>query len=40
MGPGSLTVSIPNPHQGDVSRKLLSDILRKAEITRQQWEQL
>jgi predicted RNA binding protein YcfA (HicA-like mRNA interferase family) len=33
-------VRIPNPHQGDISKQLLSRILREAGITREEWEKL
>jgi predicted RNA binding protein YcfA (HicA-like mRNA interferase family) len=36
----TLTIRVPNPHRGDISHKLLSEILRQAGITREQWEQL
>lgn len=32
-----LKVIIPNPHEGDISRHLLSEILRQAGITPKQW---
>ncbi len=35
-----LTLTIPNPHKGDIGRQLLARILRQAGISRQQWEQL
>lgn len=28
---------IPNPHSGDISRGLLSEILRQAEISSKEW---
>ncbi|HEY7338629.1 MAG TPA: type II toxin-antitoxin system HicA family toxin [Bryobacteraceae bacterium] len=37
---GTLRISVPNPHRGDVSRNLLARILRQADITREQWEKL
>jgi predicted RNA binding protein YcfA (HicA-like mRNA interferase family) len=36
----SVTLTIPNPHKGDIGRELLSRILRQAGISRKQWEQL
>jgi len=33
-------ISIPNPHQGDISKRLLARILRDAEIAREEWERL
>lgn len=35
-----VTITLPNPHQGDVGRELLSRILRQAGITKDQWEKL
>lgn len=35
-----LKVWIPNPHKGDISKSLLSKILRQVGITRDEWEQL
>ncbi|MGB0386047.1 MAG: type II toxin-antitoxin system HicA family toxin [Ardenticatenaceae bacterium] len=40
MVKGQLRLPIPNPHKGDISRGLLSQILRRAGITRDEWEQL
>jgi predicted RNA binding protein YcfA (HicA-like mRNA interferase family) len=40
MDNGSITVTIPNPHKGDISRELLSRILRQAGIDRDTWEKL
>ena len=37
---GDLKLHIPNPHHGDVSRSLLSRILRQAGIERDEWERL
>lgn len=31
---------LPNSHQGDLSQSLLASILRKAGITRDEWEKL
>jgi len=33
-------ISIPNPHQGDISKRLLARILRDAEIAREERERL
>jgi len=38
MQRGDVTITIPNPHRGDVSRDLLSRILRQAGISREEWE--
>jgi predicted RNA binding protein YcfA (HicA-like mRNA interferase family) len=40
MVKGELRLTIPNPHQGDISISLLSKILRQANIGRDEWEQL
>jgi predicted RNA binding protein YcfA (HicA-like mRNA interferase family) len=40
MRRGSLTIPIPNPHQGDIGKKLLKEILRQAQISKEQWERL
>ena len=31
---------IPNPHQGDIGRELLSRILRQSGISKEEWESL
>jgi predicted RNA binding protein YcfA (HicA-like mRNA interferase family) len=36
----SLRLTIPNPHQGDISKGLLAKILRQAGIGREEWERL
>jgi len=33
-----LRVTIPNPHQGDISVGLLARILRQAGVSREEWE--
>jgi predicted RNA binding protein YcfA (HicA-like mRNA interferase family) len=40
MQRGTFTIRVPNPHRGDISHKLLAEILRQCTITREQWEQL
>jgi predicted RNA binding protein YcfA (HicA-like mRNA interferase family) len=35
-----LKLTIPNPHQGDISPSLLNRILRQANISRDEWEAL
>lgn len=40
MRRGDMTVRLPNPHQGDVGKELLSRILRQARINRDEWEAL
>ena len=37
---GNLTLSIPNPHRGDIGRDLLSRILRQAGVSRVEWDRL
>lgn len=34
------TVRIPNPHQKDIGKELLSRILKQAEIARDEWEKI
>ena len=40
MQRGDITLRIPNPHQDDIGRELLSRVLRQAGITREEWEDL
>jgi predicted RNA binding protein YcfA (HicA-like mRNA interferase family) len=40
MNKGDVTLTVPNPHRGDIGRELLARILRQAGITRDEWEQL
>ncbi|MEW6127098.1 MAG: type II toxin-antitoxin system HicA family toxin [Acidobacteriota bacterium] len=40
MVKGAITLRIPNPHQGDISKDLLSRILRQAGIDKDDWEKL
>jgi predicted RNA binding protein YcfA (HicA-like mRNA interferase family) len=35
-----VTVVIPNPHQSDIGRDLLTRILRQAGVSRDDWERL
>lgn len=35
-----IKLPIPNPHKGDISVDLLARVLRKAGISREEWEQL
>jgi predicted RNA binding protein YcfA (HicA-like mRNA interferase family) len=35
---GGLKVRIPNPHRGDISKHLVSEILRQANISSSDWE--
>lgn len=38
MQRGKLVLTIPNPHRGDVSTKLLGLLLRQASISREEWD--
>ncbi len=40
MVKGNTTLRLPNPHQSDIGRELLSRILRQAKIDRDTWEVL
>ena len=40
MAKGNLTLTLPNPHHGDIGRELLSRILDQAGIAREEWERL
>lgn len=35
-----LRLTIPNPHKGEIGKPLLSEILREAGISRDEWEKL
>jgi predicted RNA binding protein YcfA (HicA-like mRNA interferase family) len=37
---GTLRLTIPNPHQGDISVDLLGKILKQAGISRDEWSKL
>lgn len=37
---GDLKVRIPNPHRSDISKHLITEILRQAKISREDWEKL
>jgi predicted RNA binding protein YcfA (HicA-like mRNA interferase family) len=37
---GNLRLTLPNPHPGEISRDLLSRILKQAGISREEWEKL
>ncbi|MGH9784224.1 MAG: type II toxin-antitoxin system HicA family toxin [Terriglobia bacterium] len=39
MRKGRLKVRIPNPHRGDISKHLVTEILRQAGISVQEWDQ-
>ena len=38
MVKGGLKVRIPNPHKGDISKHLIAEILRQADISNEEWE--
>ena len=40
MVKGNLRLTLPNPHQGEISKDLLSRILKQAGISRDEWEKL
>ena len=40
MVKGDITLRLPNPHQKDIGKELLSRILKQAEIEREMWEKL
>jgi predicted RNA binding protein YcfA (HicA-like mRNA interferase family) len=35
-----VTLTVPNPHQGDIGRELLARILRQAGLSRSEWESI
>ncbi len=37
---GEVRLRIPNPHQRDIGKELLSRIIRQAKISRDTWEKL
>lgn len=37
---GTLRLTIPNPHQGDIGIDLLGKILKQAGISREEWNKL
>lgn len=40
MAKGDFKLRIPNPHRGDISKHLLSEILRQAAIFSKEWQKL
>ncbi|MBI5794187.1 type II toxin-antitoxin system HicA family toxin [Candidatus Uhrbacteria bacterium] len=40
MTKGTLKLHIPNPHHGEISKHLLSEILRQANISSQEWNEV
>jgi predicted RNA binding protein YcfA (HicA-like mRNA interferase family) len=37
---GELRLILPNPHHGEISKDLLARILRQANLTREEWEEI
>ena len=37
MSKDALKVRVPNPHHGDISASLLTEILRQADISKDEW---
>jgi predicted RNA binding protein YcfA (HicA-like mRNA interferase family) len=40
MTKGNFKIYIPNPHRGDISKYLVAEILRQAEISSNKWNSL
>jgi predicted RNA binding protein YcfA (HicA-like mRNA interferase family) len=40
MSKEEMKVRIPNPHRGDISRHLLAEILRQANISAKEWDSI
>lgn len=40
MTKGDMAVRLPNPHGSDIGRGLLAEVLRQAQIDKQDWETL
>lgn len=40
MVKGNLKLRVPNPHKGDISKHLLSEILRQAGVSTIEWNKL
>lgn len=40
MTKNDLVLHIPNPHEGDIGRELLSRILKQSGISKHEWERL
>ena len=40
MVKGNLRLTLPNPHQREIGKDLLSRILKQAGISREEWEKL
>ena len=35
-----LRLTIPNPHKGEIGKSLLAELLREADLSRDEWEKL
>jgi len=40
MVKGKLKVHIPNPHKGDISKHLVNEIIKQAEISQKKWNSI
>jgi predicted RNA binding protein YcfA (HicA-like mRNA interferase family) len=40
MQRGTIRLRIPNPHESDISRDLLARLLKQADISREEWQEL
>jgi predicted RNA binding protein YcfA (HicA-like mRNA interferase family) len=40
MAKEDITITLPNPHRGDIGKELLARILRQGGISKEQWEKL
>lgn len=40
MVSGMLRIRIPNPHRGDISKELVAEILRQADISNEEWQEI
>lgn len=40
MRRGTVTIPVPNPHHGDISKQFLLEILKEAGVSRAEWEAL
>ncbi len=40
MAKNKLKIHIPNPHRGDISKYLVAEILRQADISFEDWENI
>lgn len=40
MNNGNLRLRIPNPHKSDISKTLVSELLKQANIPQEEWEKI